>query len=148
MVSLVIESPDERVDGNAAQELSTVLFVCLHGSAKSVIAAQYFNRGARDRGLAYVAESAGVEADAEVPEAVLASLGRDGFDVRGQRPQPITAETVARAGRVISLGCELPTQTASSTNEAWEDLPMVSDGYDTARDAIVERVERLLDSLR
>jgi len=29
----------------------TVLFVCLHGSAKSVIATEYFRRLARQRGL-------------------------------------------------------------------------------------------------
>jgi len=144
----MIESSDERLDANAAREESTVLFVCLHGSAKSVIATEYFNRGARERGLTYVAESAGVEADAEVPQAVVVALARDGFDVRGQTPKPMTAEVVARAGRVISLGCELPAQAASASRETWEDLPMVSDGYDAARDAIVERVERLLDSLR
>lgn len=130
------------------EQRQTVLFVCLHGSAKSVIAAEYFNRGARKRGLAYIAESAGVEADPEVPQAVVAALGRDGFDVHDHTPQPMTAETLARAGRVISLGCMLPMQAASVRQEMWEDLPMVSDGYDVARDAIVDRVDRLLDSLR
>jgi arsenate reductase len=126
----------------------TVLFVCLHGSAKSVIAAQYFNRGARERGLAYVAESAGVDADAEVPQAVVEALGRDGFDVRGHSPQPMPPNAIARAGYLISLGCELPPHAAQARLETWEDLPMVSDGYETARDAIVDRVDRLLDSLR
>lgn len=67
---------------DAPSEQNLVLFVCLHGSAKGLIAAEYFNRMAQDRG---------------------ADLRRD--------------------------------------------LPLVSDGLEIARDAIVLRVERLLDRL-
>lgn len=125
----------------------TVYFICLHGSAKSLIAAQHFNRLARDRGMLLEAESMGIEPDPEVPAAVIAGLAHDGFDVRGYAPQQIEPERLARAPCVVSFGCEVPLATDAAHLEHWDDLPMVSDGFARARDAIVARVERLVDAL-
>lgn len=44
----------------------TVLFVCLHGAAKSVIAASYFQRLAAERGVKVRAVFAGTEPEPEV----------------------------------------------------------------------------------
>ncbi len=66
----------------------TVLFVCLHGSAKSLIAT-----------------------------------------------------------RAVSLGCEQPVSASATVREQWDGLPLVSDGFARARDAIVQRVTRLVDAL-
>jgi len=126
---------------------TTVLFVCLHGSAKSLIAAHYFTRLARSRGLAYVGQSAGLEPDAAVPDPVIDGLGRDGFDVAGYAPGPATPDRLADADYVVSLGCELPIAANVTVKENWDDLPMVSDGFEPARDAIIKHVTRLVDSL-
>ncbi len=45
--------------------------MCLHGSAKSVIAASYFSRLARRRGVDAIAESAGLQPDAAIPPRVV-----------------------------------------------------------------------------
>jgi arsenate reductase (thioredoxin) len=129
-------------DGRSA---ATILFVCLHGSAKSLIAAEYLSRLAKSRGLALRGESMGVEPDVEVPAAVVAGLAADGIDVRGHVPRHLDAEHLASAAHVVSFGCELPPMSrAPSSIECWDDLPMVSDGFATARDAIVARVETLV----
>jgi hypothetical protein len=65
----------------------TVLFVCLHGSAKSLIAAEYFNRLAAARGIGARATSAGTEPDDTIPPHVTRGLGDDGIDVAGRRPR-------------------------------------------------------------
>jgi len=44
-----------------------VLFVCLHGSAKSLIALEHFRRLAAERGIAVEAAAAGTAPDAEIP---------------------------------------------------------------------------------
>ena len=126
---------------------STVLFVCLHGSAKSLIAAEHFTRLARERGLRYRGESAGVEPDAEVPGPVVAGLARDGFEIGGYVPRALTPARLTEAAHVVSFGCDLPGMTDDDRHERWDDLPMVSDGFDRAREAIVSRVERLIDSV-
>src|SRR6185503_10643457 len=85
----------------------TVLFVCLHGSAKSLIAAEYFNRLAAARGVAARADSAGLEPDDHVPPGVVQGMAADGFDVRARRPRRPTAADVADATTVVAFGCEL-----------------------------------------
>ena len=123
-----------------------MFFVCLHGSAKSLIAAQHFNRLARARKLEFRAESVGVEPDASVPEPVVAGLAGDGFDVRSYIPRAVEPESLMGAAYVVSFACEVPV--ADETRSAqWNDMPLVSDGFDRARDAIVGRVEQLVDDL-
>jgi arsenate reductase (thioredoxin) len=124
-----------------------VLFVCLHGSAKSLIAAEHFNRIARERRSMLRAESAGIEPDTMVPMPVVAGLAKDGIDVGDYMPRPVMRERVVAVTHVVSFGCELPNDLQGARVERWDDMPMVSDGFEVAREAIVARVERLLDSL-
>jgi arsenate reductase (thioredoxin) len=127
---------------------STVLFVCLHGSAKSVIALEHFRRLAEQRGVDVVADSAGLEPDAEIPPRVNQGLLSDGIDVRGRRPRRVTPADVEQASHVVTFACDLGAlESRSRTRERWEDVPAVSDGYEPARDVIVARVTRLLDDL-
>jgi protein-tyrosine-phosphatase len=60
-------------------EQSLVLFVCLHASAKSLIAAEYFNKLAAERRLPFRAISAGTEPDNAVPPHVVAGMRGDGL---------------------------------------------------------------------
>jgi arsenate reductase len=125
----------------------TVLFVCLHGGAKSLIAAEYFNRLARARGLGFDAECAGMDPYVAVPAPVVAGLAREGFDVQQYLPRRLEPDAVAQAAHVVSFGCELPSASSDAHVERWDDVPMVSDGFDEARDAIVARLSQLVDSL-
>lgn len=131
-----------------ASGTSTIVFVCLHGSAKSLIAAEHLNRLAQSRGVAIRGESAGIEPDADVPPNVMIGLAADGIDVHGYVPQRATAERLAASMRVVSFGCELSGLLPETAGvERWDDIPMVTDGYAPARDAIVHRVERLMRAL-
>src|SRR6188472_693476 len=62
------------------------LFVCEHGAAKSVIAAAYFNRLAKEKGLPHRAVFRGANPEDELTPATRAGLTRDGFDVRDWSP--------------------------------------------------------------
>jgi arsenate reductase len=127
--------------------MKTVLFVCLHGGAKSVIAAEYFTRLAQERGLSVGAESAGIEPYADMPAPVIDGLARDGFNVKHYVPRQLQPDWLANASRVVSFACELPNTSRGVPVESWDDIPMVSDGFEEARDAIVARVSRLIDEL-
>jgi protein-tyrosine-phosphatase len=123
-----------------------VLFVCLHGSAKSLIAAEEFRRLAGERGIKVGATSAGTEADSEVPPRVVQGLLAEGIDVRGRRPHQVTREDVATASRVVTFACDLGNLApAGLALERWDDVPAVSEDFKKARDVIVARVSRLLD---
>jgi protein-tyrosine-phosphatase len=125
------------------------MFVCLHGSAKSVIAGEYFRRLAAERGVDAGVNSAGTEPDAEIPPRVVQGLLADGIDVRGQRPRAVMREDLERASRVVTFGCELgDVAPAGLPIERWDDVPAVSEDYGRARDAIAARVRTLVDAIR
>ena len=122
----------------------TVLFVCLHGAAKSVIAAAEFERLARARGVAARAVSAGTEPDPQIASVVVARLLEEGIDLRGLRPRRVTRQDVAQASRVVSFGCDLGDLAVAGVEvERWDDVPAVSDDFDRARAAIRAHVARL-----
>jgi protein-tyrosine-phosphatase len=126
-----------------------VLFVCLHGAAKSVIASQYFRRLAAERGINAITDAAGTEPDAEIPPGVVRRLRGDGIEVGALRPRAVTRADVERAARVVAFGCDLTDVAPPGASiERWDDVPAVSDDYDRARDVIVARVRTLVDGLR
>jgi arsenate reductase len=123
-----------------------VLFVCLHGSAKSLIAAELFDRLAAARGLGTPATSAGTEPDDAIPPHVVRGLGADRIDVAGRRPQRPTAADVDASAVVVAFGCDLGELAARARRiDRWDDIPAVSDDFTQARDAIAGRVAALLD---
>jgi protein-tyrosine-phosphatase len=125
------------------------VFVCLHGSAKSVIASEHFRRLAVEYALDVDVASAGTEPDAEIPPRVVEGLLGDGIDVRALAPRPATRAALQHASRIIAFGCNLrPVAPARVPVERWDDVPAVSDGYARARDAILGRVRTLVDELR
>jgi arsenate reductase (thioredoxin) len=129
-----------------ATQQANVLFVCLHGSAKSLIAAEYFNRLAAARGFGARATSAGTEPDDVIPPRVAQGLGADGITVEGRRPRRPTPADVENAAAVVTFGCDLgELASRASRIERWDDVPAVSEDFARARDAIVARVAGLLE---
>jgi len=129
-----------------ATQQRNVLFVCLHGSAKSLIAAEYFNRLASARGLAARATSAGTEPDDVIPPRVAQGLRDDGIDVGERRPRRPTPADVEGTAVVVTFGCDLgELASRASRIERWDDVPAVSEDFNRARDVIVTRVVRLLE---
>ena len=125
--------------------MTTVLFVCEHGSAKSVVAAAHFNRLAAERGLPLQAISRGTDPDAALHPAAVAGLADERL-VWPATPSLLSESDLAAAARVVAFS-ELPEPFhAPRPVDVWT-VPPVSEDYGTARDAIVARVSRLLDDL-
>lgn len=124
----------------------SILFVCLHGAAKSVLAAADFGRLAAERGLAITADSAGTEPDPMIAPGVVAALRAEGVELGQGRPRRVTAADTARADRVVTFGCELGEATPTAVPvERWDDVPAVSANLPLARAAIRRHLDRLLD---
>jgi protein-tyrosine-phosphatase len=123
-----------------------VLFVCLHGAAKSVLAAADFQRMAAERGLDIPAAAAGTEPDAAIAPGVVRTLLAEGVDLRGETPRRLTSGDVAGAARVVAFGCDLGHAAPAGTAvEQWADVPAVSDDLPAARAVIRRHLERLVD---
>lgn len=126
---------------------STVVFVCEHGSAKSVIAAAHFNKLAGERDSKLRAVSRGTNPDVEIAPNTVRGLEADGLAAGEQRPKKLSQTDVAGAARVVTF-CELPEGFDNlAPVERWDDVPPVSEDYAKARDAMVGRIKRLLDEL-
>ena len=58
LVTLTLMLGDLSVQATKAQQATTVLFMCPHGAAKSLIASAYFQKMAKERGLNVRVDSA------------------------------------------------------------------------------------------
>lgn len=134
--------------GAAAEEPGRVVFVCEHGSVKSLIAAEWFNRLARERDLDVLGVSRGVEPDPGVPAGVAENLRRDGFDVSGRAPVRLARADVAGAAVVVAIGASSPLlEGLALAPERWDDIPPASKDYAASRDAMRRRIEALVERL-
>jgi protein-tyrosine-phosphatase len=122
-----------------------VLFVCLHGAAKSVLGAAHFRRLAAERGLTIDAAAAGTEPDPELAPRAVKGLAAEGLAAVPIRPRPVTLYDLESATRVVSFGCDVVPAKGQRVDQ-W-DVPAVSEGYETARRRIVDHVERLITEL-
>jgi protein-tyrosine-phosphatase len=126
----------------------TLLFLCPHNAAKSVLAAAYCQRLLAQCGLEVQVASAGTEPDAAASPAVVALLRREGLDVAHHRPQCVTREALGAAFRIISLGCDVSHLIPpGAVVEHWDDVPTPSQQLVQARDTIYAHVERLVEEL-
>jgi arsenate reductase len=125
-----------------------LVFVCLHGSAKSLIAAEYLTRKARERGIDAIGVSHGEEPDAAVPSHVVENMAAKGFDLRAYIPKPVTAEVLANAETIVTFGCDLSALLPPGKPvTCWAACPAVSDGFAPAWDFITASVDRLLERM-
>jgi arsenate reductase len=126
----------------------TILFMCPHGAAKSVLASAYFQRRAKERGLNVRVESAGTDPDATVAPAVAAHLKGRGYSVPITKPRKVAPEDFASADIVISMGCDLSALPQPRGRLVrWDDVPAMGDGFTAADEAIRKRVDDLVEEL-
>jgi arsenate reductase (thioredoxin) len=124
----------------------TILFLCPHGAAKSVMAAAYFQRLAEQQGIDVHATAADVDPSPEISPAVIELLAQEGIDVSGHAPQRVTREQIDSAGCVVSLGCDLDTSPlANIVVEQWDDVPLPSQDLVASRNRIYEHVAQLVE---
>ena len=126
----------------------TILFLCPHNAAKSVLAAAYFDQRTSERGLPYRADSAGTEPDEQPAPSVVTALRDEGIDIAGHRPRLVSGEDLVSAHRVISLGCDVDDVPHSNVQiDRWDDVPPTSQDLAASRDAIKQHVDALVDEL-
>ena len=133
-----------------ADKTQTIVFVCPHGSAKSVVAARFFNRMAAEQGLPYRAVARGVEPESTIPTGVREPLRGDGFEIGAdEKPVPLDTAEIRNASAVITIMTKLPTAQSSAVRKSieWTDVPDISDGYSAARDKIVAHLKELVNKL-
>ena len=124
-----------------------IIFVCEHGAAKSVLAAAYFNKLAFERNVNVRAVARATTPDPQLSPMAVEGLQKDGLTATESVPQKLSPVDIETAGRIVTF-CELPEEYQGNADvERWDGVPPVSEDYEKARNAIVERINRLLESL-
>ena len=128
-----------------------VVFVCEHGSAKSLVAASLFNQMAQERGLAVraIARAGSAQtADKSVPATIVRTMAQDGFQVASFKPEAIRSEEAAHARQVVVIAYEGPVDAASGAAvERWNDVAAVGAEYAKAKSALKSHIEQLFVKL-
>lgn len=125
----------------------TILFLCPHNAAKSVLAAAYFNQFADEKGLPFAADSAGTDPTDNVSPVVVAMLKTEDIDVSPFKPRLVQLEDYRTAARIISIGCTPEELNGAGDVEYWDDVPMVSQNPEGSRDTIRTHVQQLVTEL-
>jgi protein-tyrosine-phosphatase len=124
-----------------------IIFVCEHGAAKSVIAASYFNKMAKDRNLDYTAECRGTDPDSEVSKSTKDGLTKDNLFDPNTKPRKLLSSDTTNMERII-LFTPLPSEFNTNIKiENWSNIQNLNADYEKRRNAIVKKIDELLDSL-
>jgi protein-tyrosine-phosphatase len=124
-------------------QVPLIVFVCEHGAAKSIIAAAYFNKLAGERNLNTLAIARGTNPDPELSPKTIAGLQEDGLTPTESKPQQLSLADLESSQQIITF-CELPEEYQNNiTLEHWNNIPPVSENYETARNAILHRLKQL-----
>ena len=124
-----------------------IVFVCEHGSAKSIIAVSYFNKIAKEKNLSWEAVSRGTTPDAEISAKTKKLLTDDNMPVPQVKPQAITQKDIDEANQVI-LFFPLPENIEGGDNlQYWLGIDAVNGDFQKLRDDILAKLLPLIDSL-
>jgi protein-tyrosine-phosphatase len=91
-----------QAEGTIAKEVPEVLFVCVHNSGRSQMAAGLLDKAAN--GKVHV-RSAGSDPADTINPAVVQAMAEVGVDLSKEFPKPLTDEVVRAADAVITMGC-------------------------------------------
>lgn len=126
----------------------TLLFLCPHNAAKSVIAAAYTQRELKEKNInGVVIKSAGTDPSEEGSPKVIQYLKYQGFDIPHQSPRKVTEEDLSSAHKIISMGCDLKVFDKYTDKLLdWQDVPPTDQDIETSANIIAEKVEELVSS--
>ena len=134
---------------NQAGANPIVLFVCEHGAAKSVLAAELLQRRISELDLPIEINAAGIDPSEAIPDSVVGLLPERAWELRTRRPRRVTEQDVDAATITITFNVAEATLPASpAARLAWDDVPPVSEDPIAARAAIERHIEQLVERLR
>ncbi len=112
-----------------------ILFVCKHNTGRSQMAEAFLRRLAGDN---VDVASAGTVAAEHPDPGVVEAMGEIGIDISSARPKLLDPTTVARADRIITMGCDV------------EGVPRIDDdwGLEDPKGQPMDRVREIRDLVR
>jgi hypothetical protein len=140
----LVAAPAMAADRGSAP--ATVMFVCEHGIAKSVLAASLFNRAATERGLAVRALARSTHPADTMPPVLAERLSEVTGEQIASPAAQVQVEEVDSASVIVVFDVDAPWAARANVRR-WDGLPSVQRELAAARAAIGERIEALLREL-
>ena len=112
-----------------------VLFVCKHNTGRSQMAEAFLRRFAGD--AIEVASAGTIGADRPDP-LVVAAMSEVDIDISAARPKLLDSALVARANRIITMGCDV--EGVARVDDDW--------GLPDPKGQTIERVREIRDVVR
>jgi arsenate reductase (thioredoxin) len=128
-------------------EAKTILFICEHGSAKSIVAAAHFAKLARQEGLNVHVISRGINPDKSIPEAINSHLVEDGLERHDKAPMQLTKGDIANSDYVIAFNSLPETYRSAKNIENWN-IPSFEAGYSIAKDSILLNIKTIIGKIK
>ncbi len=135
--------------------MAKVAFVCVGNAGRSQLATALAERerDRRDLGDSIEIVTGGIEPHDHVHSDVIEVLREDGIDIGARTPRRITADDVADADYIVTMGCAVDAFAPpdwDGTSERWELKHPGGDDEDAVRaqrDEIRDRVADFFDRL-
>ena len=123
----------------------TILFMCPHNAAKSVMAAAYCQQMITEHQPGWHILTAGTEPDDGPAAAVMALLRSEGLSVTDPKPHRVTGAELAAADWIVSMGCDLTGLVLPGTAVVhWDHIPPPSQDLLAAKEAILHHLGSFL----
>ena len=137
-----------QAEGKVTKEVPEVLFVCVHNSGRSQMAAGLLDKLAEGR---VHVRSAGSDPSHQLNPNAIAAMEEVGVDISREFPKPLTNEVVRAADAVITMGCgDACPIYPGKRYEDWDLEDPADKDLETLRrirDEIREHVETLIAAL-
>jgi hypothetical protein len=112
----------------------------------SQMAAAYFNKAAKERGLPFTAVSRGIDLYQSIPVRIQDGLALDGLEP-ANAPLALTAEEAGRVSDVLAFDTIPDDRKGNASVTYWSGIPLGIDDYEATRNEIVRRVDALVATL-
>ncbi len=126
----------------------SVLFVCVHNSGRSQMAAGFLRALGDDR---VEVRSAGSLPAEQINQVAVEAMAELGIDIAGEQPKVLTTDAVRESDVVITMGCgDVCPVFPGKRYEDWQLEDPAGQGLEAVRpirDDIRARIERLLAEL-
>ena len=137
-----------QAEGKVTKEVPEVLFVCVHNSGRSQMAAGLLDKLAEGR---VHVRSAGSDPSDQLNPNAVAAMEEAGVDISKEFPKPLTDEVVRAADAVITMGCgDACPIFPGKRYEDWDLEDPAGKDLETVRrirDEIRDHVEQLIATL-
>lgn len=137
------ESVEDAILGTKDGPPSHILYVCVHNAGRSQMAEAMTNALAAKFNLPTTAESAGTAAEGLINPIAASVMEELGVSMTGKSPKQLTHGMIARAGRVITMGCGVDADACPAGFTVTEDW-----GLDDPKGRPIKDVRAIRDEIR